>query len=1323
MSKKPILQRGAIAKNITLISKLKTIRTLAILLLLCTTFFTQAQVVDIPDQNFLEALILVGADANENGFIEVSEVDKWEELGIGYKQIRSLKGIEAFKSLRILKGSANWISDSVDLSGLIHLEYVDLASNRIEAINVGGLEKLEYINLSANRIASIELDAFENLEFLNLGSTGLTSLDVGGFRKLDSLKISYTNITELDLSTNVNLKMLNAQRSQLSSLSLVGLPELIYVNIEDNASLTSLDLVDLPKLDEINAENSRISDLQIQDLPQLRLFNFRRNDLNQIDLLLYPNLEDIDLEYNTNLSVVQVKDLPNLQILKLSGCEIESLDVSNCISLRHLGLTGNPLKSINLEGLNSIEDLNLRNLELESLSVLDLPLLTKIDARYNKILSASIQNCPLLHVIRLDDNEMNQFEILNLPALEQLYINGNKLTTYTLRGFPSLKTLDIFNNELTVLDLNSLPALETLKTQRNEIQELNLVDLPALITVDMSENKMTDYVLQSLPGLLSFNLSFNELENITLIDLPNLTSLDLEGNLLSQIDFFEFASLTLIDLSGNLFVEMDFSEKPEDLNVHVKLDDNLLLDYLNIQNGLEDGGNYSLINTPLLRFVCIDEEDRDLMGAALFLAANNAALGVDCDYIETIPYFLVGEARIDYDKNGCTEDDPTFAGLKLFIENETEEVCLLNNQHGYYGKFLKDPIQNITATVDENFFSVDPTEIQIDLSNFETATVEQDFCVSTIFDFTDIEIVMFPTGRSRPGFEATYKIKIKNNGNIPASGQITILYEDKLIDFIETDGQINGQGSGSLILDYEELGPQAFQNIYTTFRLNTPTDECPLNAGDILKFEVTAETSIVDNDLTNNSFTLKVAVVNSFDPNDKICMEGDVIKPDQLDDFLHYMIRFENTGNASAVNVRVQDVLSTTTYDASTLEIIEASHTMRTEITNDFIVNFIFDEIDLPFDDENNDGYVVFKVKPLLALEPWNIIRNEASIFFDFNAPIITNSAETIILRDDDNDGYYEDVDCDDYNVDVNPLTLEVIYNGIDDDCDPLTLDDDLDGDGFALEEDCDDENAMINPSMEEEAYNGIDDDCDPLTLDDDLDGDGFALGEDCDDENANINPDAMDIPDNGIDEDCDGIDATNFVDSDGDGFTNEVDCDDTNPAVHPDAIEVCNNIDDNCDGSVDEGLEVFTYYADADGDGYGDLATAEDACKQPGGYVVNGDDCDDTNPTVNPDAEEIPNNGIDEDCDGEDLMTSMRAFENSLITVYPNPAKESIWVEKIGDNLNSVSIYNVAGQLIKSSRNVGAQIKLDISSLEQGIYFLEVNDGSEVEIFRFMKM
>jgi len=201
----------------------------------------------------------------------------------------------------------------------------------------------------------------------------------------------------------------------------------------------------------------------------------------------------------------------------------------------------------------------------------------------------------------------------------------------------------------------------------------------------------------------------------------------------------------------------------------------------------------------------------------------------------------------------------------------------------------------------------------------------------------------------------------------------------------------------------------------------------------------------------------------------------------------------------------------------------------------------------------------------------------------------------------------------------------------------------------------------MPGGATQNETCDGVDNDCDGLIDEDftwytDADNDGWGvigsgtiqcttpgagftqLEGDCDDANADINPNMPDAcgTADGIDNNCDGnIDEGNlqawYPDVDGDGFGNtdqvvlacstppdhvgaDGDCDDSNNNVSPAATEICDGLDNDCDGTVDEG---FTWYTDADGDGFGDDATAQASCVPVPGSVQVGGDCDDTDPAV----------------------------------------------------------------------------------------------------------
>ncbi|RLD27818.1 MAG: hypothetical protein DRI54_00440, partial [Bacteroidetes bacterium] len=131
-------------------------------------------------------------------------------------------------------------------------------------------------------------------------------------------------------------------------------------------------------------------------------------------------------------------------------------------------------------------------------------------------------------------------------------------------------------------------------------------------------------------------------------------------------------------------------------------------------------------------------------------------------------------------------------------------------------------------------------------------------------------------------------------------------------------------------------------------------------------------------------------------------------------------------------------------------------------------------------------------------------------------------------------------------------------------------------------------------------------------------------------------------------------------------------------------------------------------FYFDFDEDGYGTDSDSLQGCETPVGYADNKLDCDDDDDSIYPGAEEIPNDGIDQDCDGDDLVTSVNEIEGIAYFFYPNPATNIVNIQFSADFSGTIGIYNSAGKLMRSVSNKNTnEIILNIENLMPGLYFL----------------
>lgn len=496
--------------------------------------------------------------------------------------------------------------------------------------------------------------------------------------------------------------------------------------------------------------------------------------------------------------------------------------------------------------------------------------------------------------------------------------------------------------------------------------------------LDCSGNNISDLsVLNSFPYFYTLECSNNNLTNLDLSNFYSITNL-----------YCSYNQLTSLDLSNTLYTVMNV----------VASNNNLIT--LNIKNGTAGVNGLYIENNPNLSHVCVND-NQEAFYVSYFQSASTTQVGVPaniavnsyCNFTPGGNYFTInGTAHFDADSNGCSVLDSGYANFKVAISNGTTTLTTLTNTGSFYETYVPAGNYTITPQIENSsYFTVTPVSATVDFPT-QASPFAQDFCVTANGIFHDLEVAIVPIGVARPGFDASYKIQYKNKGTQTENANLVFNYNDLVMDYLTASTNPTSQNTGALNWNLGTLQPFQTGSITVNFNLNTPTESPALNGGDVLPFSSTINGLFTDETPSDNTFILNQTVVNSYDPNDKTCLEGIVVDQNKIGDYLHYQIRFENTGTYPAQNIVVRDTIDATKFDISTLEMVNASHNCKTKITDDK-VEFIFENINLPFDDATNDGYIVFKIKTKSTLTVGESVSNTASIYFDYNFPIVTNTA------------------------------------------------------------------------------------------------------------------------------------------------------------------------------------------------------------------------------------------------------------------------------------------------------------------------------------------
>ncbi len=374
--------------------------------------------------------------------------------------------------------------------------------------------------------------------------------------------------------------------------------------------------------------------------------------------------------------------------------------------------------------------------------------------------------------------------------------------------------------------------------------------------------------------------------------------------------------------------------------------------------------------------------------------AQNYDSSAQCS-VNTCQYRVAG--IVFYDENEDGTQQPEEYGLSFQnLTIEPEGLQLITNDEGEYSFESTSGAYTITLGLSDNFpFPTNTNPKQITLSGMDQDGL--DFGVSNELVEFAICIDLYPDGNgSSCNDYSTHNICYRNMGNVPIDGVVELEY-DELFQGYQEITAIDSVNGNKVYMSFENLLPG--EMFFYDVSLLTPTED---HIGENVTSTARVYGYYDEEQVAYGEQELTMEVTCAYDPNDKQAFpqgytEDHLLLQQTEQEFL---VRFQNTGNAAAQNVRIIDTLDVN-WDLSTLEIVANSHSVMTKIdTEKRVVDFFFEDIMLP-DSVNNEpdshGLISYKITPLAGLQVGTELNNTAYIYFDNNDPIVTNTTWTTI--------------------------------------------------------------------------------------------------------------------------------------------------------------------------------------------------------------------------------------------------------------------------------------------------------------------------------------
>jgi uncharacterized repeat protein (TIGR01451 family) len=386
-----------------------------------------------------------------------------------------------------------------------------------------------------------------------------------------------------------------------------------------------------------------------------------------------------------------------------------------------------------------------------------------------------------------------------------------------------------------------------------------------------------------------------------------------------------------------------------------------------------------------------------------------------CDAQNTSPWsgpliFCVGEnysiihGSVHFDTNGdgmCTGTEPAINNVELQVAvNGTAAGSVYTNNNGEYSYYLSPgDVYTVTFTpvAPAGFTAPDAATATYTAIPGQNTLAGPDFCILQPENpVSNLGATVIPMGQTVPGFSTSLLFTVQNTGTLTiASAPATFSFDNTRFTLLSIDGA-PATGSSPLEFTVADMGPFEITSHIIMLQCLTPPVN---NGGDQVTF--TASLDIEDDNLNDNVYVAEQTIINSYDPNDITVHQGAEILYSEVPNYLTYTIRFENTGNGPAQNVKVMQQLDEN-LDWATFQPVAASHSYEAA-RNAGDITFNFNNINLPFstpdDQVTGHGFVTYRVKPKSTVTVGDIILGSAGIYFDFNEPVVTNTCSTEVVE------------------------------------------------------------------------------------------------------------------------------------------------------------------------------------------------------------------------------------------------------------------------------------------------------------------------------------